>query len=78
MSRKFCYSIGEMTRRLLRTAAPVRGTLIVSTLASIVGNLAQMGLMGFGALTILACAGRLGRPALWGAGMAVSAVLFVL
>ena len=78
MSRKFCYSIGEMTRRLLRTTAPVRGTLIVSTLASIVGNLAQMGLMGFGALTILACAGRLGRPALWGAGMAVSAVLIVL
>ena len=72
------YSLPAMTRRLLRLAAPVKGKLAVSTLASIVGNLAQMGLMGFGALTLLACDGRLPSPALWGTAMAVSAALIVL
>lgn len=56
-----------MSRRLFHMAAPVKGTLTVSTLASIVGNLSQMGLMGFGALTLLFCCGRL-RRALWGCG----------
>ncbi len=77
MHKGFSYSIPEMTRRLLKAAAPVKGTLFVSTLASILGNLAQMGLMGFGALTLLACAGRLGHSILWGAGMAVSAAVIV-
>ncbi|MFQ9985519.1 MAG: hypothetical protein ACLRVS_06690 [Lachnospiraceae bacterium] len=53
MARRFKYSIPQMTRRLLHIAAPVKGTLAVSTLASIVGNLAQMGLMGFGALMLM-------------------------
>ena len=57
MSKRFSYSIPHMTGRLLRVAAPVKGTLAVSTLASIVGNLAQMGIMGFGALLLLRCAG---------------------
>ena len=57
MSKRFSYSIPRMTGRLLRIAAPVKGTLAVSTAASIVGNLAQMGLMGFGALLLLRCAG---------------------
>ena len=53
MSKKFQYSIPEMTRRLLHIAAPVKGTLLISTLASITGNLSQMGLMGFGAMLLL-------------------------
>ena len=55
MAKSFHYSLGTMTRRLLKLAAPVKGQLALSTLASVVGNLAQMGLMGFGALTLLAC-----------------------
>ena len=68
-----------MTGRLLRIAAPVKGTLAVSTLASILGNLAQMGIMGFGALLLLRCAGWV-EGSLWVfAGlMALSALLIVL
>ena len=68
-----------MTRRLLQIAAPVKGTLIVSTLASIIGNLAQMGLMGFGALLLLSCTGMVGgSPWFYGGWMFFSAVLIVL
>ena len=62
MGKRFSYSIPAMTRRLLKIAGPVKGTLWVSTLASIVGNLSQMGLMGFGALLLLSCAGMVGGP----------------
>lgn len=44
MNKRFSYTIPQMTRRLLRIAAPVKGLLIISTLASILGNLAQIGL----------------------------------
>lgn len=54
--RRFQYSLKEMTRRLFAYAKPIRGYLTVSTLASIIGNLGHMGLMGFGAMWIL-CAG---------------------
>ena len=79
MRKRFVYSIPAMTRRLLHIAAPVKGTLLVSTLASIIGNLSQMGLMGFGAMLLLSCAGMVGGPP-WGyAGlMGFSALLIVL
>ena len=79
MGKRFAYSIPAMTRRLLKIAGPVKGTLWVSTLASVVGNLSQMGLMGFGALLLLSCAGMVGGPP-WGyAGlMGFSALLIVL
>lgn len=79
MPKRFSYSIPRMTGRLLRIAAPVKGTLAVSTLASILGNLAQMGIMGFGALLLLRCAGWV-EGSLWVfAGlMALSALLIVL
>ena len=79
MSKGFSYSIPQMTGRLLRIAAPVKGTLAVSTLASILGNLAQMGIMGFGALLLLRCAGWV-EGSLWVfAGlMALSALLIRL
>lgn len=50
---RFQYSIWEMTKRLLHYAAPIKGYLTVSALASIFGNLSHMGVMGFGALWIL-------------------------
>lgn len=50
MKRKFQYSIREMTIRLLKVAAPVKAPLAAAAIASIVGNLSHMGLMGFGAL----------------------------
>ena len=79
MSKRFSYSIPRMTARLLRIAAPVKGTLAVSTLASILGNLAQMGIMGFGALLLLWCAGWVeGSPWAFAGLMALSALLIVL
>ena len=79
MSKRFSYSIPRMTARLLRIAAPVKGTLAVSTLASILGNLAQMGIMGFGALLLLRCAGWVeGSPWVFAGLMALSALLIVL
>lgn len=79
MSKRFTYSIPRMTARLLRIAAPVKGTLAVSTLASILGNLAQMGIMGFGALLLLRCAGWVeGSPWVFAGLMALSALLIVL
>ncbi len=78
MARRFKYSIPQMTRRLLHIAAPVKGTLAVSTLASIIGNLAQMGLMGFGALMLMSCAGIAdGSPITYGVLAATSAALIV-
>ena len=79
MRKRFAYSIPAMTRRLLHIAAPVKGTLLVSTLASIIGNLSQMGLMGFGALLLLSGAGIVGgSPWLYGGLTAFSALLIVL
>lgn len=79
MSKRFSYSIPTMTRRLLKIARPVRGTLWVSTLASIVGNLSQMGLMGFGALLLLSCGGMVkGLPWVYAGLMGISALLIVL
>lgn len=53
------YSVLQMSKRLIAIAKPIRGYLAVSTLASIIGNLSHMGLMGFGAAAILAAAGLL-------------------
>ena len=57
MKRKFSYSLREMNRRLLAIGKPIRKYIVVSTFASIVGALSHMGLMGFGALWLLAAAG---------------------
>ena len=79
MGKRFQYSIGTMTKRLLHIAAPVKSLLTVSTLASIVGNFAQMGLMGFGALVLLTCADMVsGSPWLFGGLMLLCAALIVV
>ena len=71
MKRKFSYSIGEMNRRLLAFGRPIRRHIVVSTIASIVGALSHMGLMGFGALWLLSAAGMC-------SGLGVYAALTVL
>ena len=80
MKTRFSYSIAEMVLRLLRIAKPVKGPLALATAASIVGNLAHMGLMGFGAMLLLSCAGRTdaGSPGLFAALMVASGALIVL
>lgn len=79
MKRQFQYSILEMTKRLLQIAKPVKKSLIISTIASITGNVSQMGLMGFGVLTILSCGGYLehNMPIVYGILTAVSGILIV-
>ncbi len=57
MKRKFSYSMKEMNRRLLAIGRPIRKYIAISTIASVVGALSHMGLMGFGALWLLAAAG---------------------
>lgn len=77
---KFHYTIGEMTKRLLHYAAPIKGYLTVSALASIVGNLSHMGVMGFGCLWILRSAGytTLGSPWLFGGLTILSGILIAV
>lgn len=70
MKRKFSYSIGEMNRRLLAIGKPIRKYIVISTIASILGALSHMGLMGFGALWLLAAAVQcVGCPARKGAAV---------
>ena len=75
--KKYRYSILELTRRLLVIARPQRKLIFFATMASIIGNLAHMGLMGFGSALVLFCAGRYfrGSVLLWGGMTLLSAVL---
>ncbi len=57
MKRRYRYSLREMIGRLLKIAGLIRTYLVISTLSSIFGNLAHMGLMGFGAMAIMCAAG---------------------
>lgn len=77
LNKKHKYSLKEISGRLLDMSKGQRGFIAFATIASIVGNLSQMGLMGFGAAFILCCAGKLsaGTPWAWGIAMAVCAVL---
>ena len=56
MKRKFSYSMKEMNYRLLMMGRPIWKYIGISTLASTLGALSHMGLMGFGALWLLAAA----------------------
>ncbi len=47
----------EMNRRLLAIGRPIRNYIAISTVASVLGALSHMGLMGFGALWLVAAAG---------------------
>ena len=76
MKRKFSYSIGEMNRRLLAIGRPIRKYIVVSTIASILGALSHMGLMGFGALWLLAAAGMCGGTGVY-AALTVSCAILI-
>ncbi len=53
MENQFKYSLSTIIKRLLKFARPIKSYLIISTLASIIGNLSHIGLMGFGSLYLL-------------------------
>ena len=79
MNRKH-YPLFVLVSRLLHMASSVKWTLTKSTLASIVGNLSQMGLMGFGSLLILCGAGYLPSSSFgfYAFGLCLSSFLIVL
>ena len=52
-------SLLTLTKRLLKIAATLKKFFVISTIVSIIGNIAQMGLMRFGAAFILSVAGKL-------------------
>ena len=52
-------SLLTLTKRLLKIAATLKKFFVISTIVSIIGNIAQMGLMGFGAAFIFSVAGKL-------------------
>ena len=53
MEKQFKYSLSTIIKRLLNFARPIKSYLFISTLASIIGNLSHIGLMGFGSLYLL-------------------------
>ena len=63
--KKYAYSIPVLTSRLIKKATPIAKYLTISTLASIVGNLSHMGVMGFGALWIMKVAGIVTTGSAW-------------
>ena len=63
--KKYAYSIPVLASRLIKKATPIAKYLTISTLASIVGNLSHMGVMGFGALWIMKVAGIVTTGSAW-------------
>ena len=63
--KKYAYSIPVLVSRLVKKATPIAKYLMISTLASIVGNLSHMGVMGFGALWIMKVAGIVTTGSAW-------------
>lgn len=63
MKRRFQYSLKEMTVRLFAMARSIRIYLVISALASMIGNLSHMGLMGFGTMWLMRAGGYAEGPA---------------
>ena len=55
MKRKFSYSMKKMNRRLLAIGRPIRNYIAISTVASVLGALSHMGLMGFWRFMAFGC-----------------------
>lgn len=70
----------QMSARLFKIAKEVKGKLIISTLASVFGNMGHLGLMGFGAMMILSYAGLTGwgNSLTWGILMGISAFTIMI
>ncbi len=79
-TRQYKYSIGTMIKRLMLIAKPQKKDIVISTLASIVGNLSHMGMMGFGSALILFSIGRFdaGSKLLWGGLTLLCALLIAI
>lgn len=73
-------SFGRMTVRLFKIASAIKNKLIISTLASILGNMAHLGLMGFGSLMILSFAQLTawGNSLTWGMLMGLCACTIII
>ena len=78
MKRKFSYSMKEMNYRLLMMGRPIWKYIGISTLASTLGAMSHMGLMGFGALWLLAAAGFCDGAGIYAVLTAVCAVLIAV
>jgi ATP-binding cassette subfamily C protein len=78
VKKKNKYRLGALVSRLFRIAAPVKGALTVSTLASIIGNVSHIALMATGAAFILYCADLYPSGSLPLLGMFISATLIFL
>ena len=63
--KKYAYSIPVLISRLIKKAKPIAKYLTISTLASIIGNLSHMGVMGFGALWIMRAANIMTTGNVW-------------
>ena len=70
----------QMSARLFKIAKEVKGKLIISTLASVFGNMGHLGLMGFGAMMILSYAGLTpwGNGSTWRILMGISAFTIMI
>ena len=70
----------QMSARLFKIAKEVKGKLIISTLASVFGNIGHLGLMGFGAMMILSYAGLTpwGSSLTWRILMGISAFTIMI
>ena len=70
----------QMSARLFKIAKEVKGKLIISTLASVFGNMGHLGLMGFGAMMILSYAGLTpwGSSLTWRILMGISAFTIMI
>lgn len=79
MKKQFTYSLTEIIQRLFKFAKPIKSYLIISTLASIIGNLSHIGLMGFGALYLLSMTNQFhSNSMIWLLLTVVSATLIAL
>ena len=78
MKRQRRLSTGRLVIRLFGLAGPVKKELMTAALSSILGNLAHMGLMGFGAALLLSVYSREGSLCLWAVLTAVSGLLIPL
>ena len=72
-------SLWAFTLRLFRLASAVKGQLVISTLASILGNVAQLTLVGCGSAWILCVAGKMnGSPLVYAVLTLISAAIIVI
>lgn len=78
MKQRFAYSLGEMNRRLLAIGRPIRKYIVISALASNIGALSHMGLMGFGAMWLLAAGGMCDGAGRYAVLTGISAVLIAV